>query len=129
MHVDDNGSVTSMTQDLLLLLLPFLSSTDAQTLFDLCISAEVLEDKNTGVQKRGYKVLGRLIENGTVTVDPEHVIKQLDGVADGLTAAAKKVRILFHFQLYQSHNITLGPPSFARTSCEHHTYHSSTLDS
>lgn len=104
MQVDDNGSVTAMTQDLLLLLLPSLSATDAQTLFDLCISAQVLEDRNTGVQKRGYKILGKLIENGTVTVDPETVIKQLDGVSDGLTAAAKKVGVVSHLNLRQSHS-------------------------
>jgi len=90
MNVDEESGVTAMTQDLLLLLLPFLSPSDARALFDLCISPQVLEDRNTGVQKRGYKTLGKLIERG-LSVDAEVVISQLEGVVDGLAAAAKKV--------------------------------------
>jgi ribosomal RNA-processing protein 12 len=93
MHVDDNGGVTAMTEDLILLLIPFLTSSSAKSLFELFISPQVLEDRSTGVQKRGYKILGKLIEKGTLDVDAGAVIQQLDGVSDGLAAAAKKVRI------------------------------------
>jgi hypothetical protein len=96
MNVDEDVGLTTMTQDLLLLLLPFLSSKDTQALFDLCKSPTVLEDKNTGVQKRGYKILGKLIERG-VSVDAESIIGQLDGVVDSLAAAAKKVACSYRF--------------------------------
>ncbi|KAJ6625900.1 armadillo-type protein [Mycena sp. CBHHK59/15] len=88
----EGGSEAATTQDLVLLLLPNLSPADGQQLFQLCLSAQVLSAKDNGVQKRGYKILTRLIESGKVTVDAVVVLKQLDEVADGLAPAAKKVR-------------------------------------
>ncbi|KAJ7163578.1 armadillo-type protein [Mycena crocata] len=88
----EGGSEAATTQDLVLLLLPNLSRADAQQLFQLCLSAQVLSGKDNGVQKRGYKILTRLIESQKVTVDAEVVLKQLDELADGLAPAAKKDR-------------------------------------
>ncbi|KAG6900495.1 hypothetical protein C0993_009805 [Termitomyces sp. T159_Od127] len=89
----DSGSVTAMTQDILILLLPYLSSADGTALFDLCLSTEVLTGKDNGVQKRGYKILTKLIESGRVTVDAETVICRMDELSEGLVAAAKKDRM------------------------------------
>ncbi|KAG5648632.1 hypothetical protein DXG03_003243 [Asterophora parasitica] len=89
---NDSGSVTATTQDILILLLPYLSSTDATALFNLCLTAEVLGGKDNGVQKRGYKILTKLVESGKFIVDAEAIIRQLDELSDGLTAAAKKDR-------------------------------------
>lgn len=91
---NDAGSVTATTQDILILLLPYLSSTDATALFQLCLSAEVLGGKDNGVQKRGYKILAKLVESGKITVDAETVLHTLDELADGLAPAAKKVSFM-----------------------------------
>ncbi|KZT72213.1 NUC173-domain-containing protein [Daedalea quercina L-15889] len=87
-------NITAVTQDLLVLVLPYLSSVDATALFELCLKSEVLESKDNGVQKRGYKILAKLVEGGKATVDAEVVLQRLDSVVDGLAAAAKKDR--FH---------------------------------
>lgn len=81
-----------MSLDLVLLTLPYLSSTDANSLFTLCLTAEILEAKDNAVQKRGYKILGKLIESGKIQIDAEAVLQQLDKLLDGLSSAAKKVR-------------------------------------
>lgn len=88
----EGGSEAATTQDLVILLLPHLSRADAQQLFQLCLSAQVLSARDNGVQKRGYKILTRLIESQKVVVDAEVVLKQLDELGDGLAPAAKKVR-------------------------------------
>ena len=90
MNTDGNGVVT-MTQDLLQVLLPYLGEKDAQTLFELSSAEDVLENKDTGVQKRGYKVLSKLVESGKIETAPEIFIQQLEGRVDGVSAAAKKV--------------------------------------
>ncbi|KAJ7072103.1 armadillo-type protein [Mycena amicta] len=86
------GSEAATTQDLALLLLPHLSRPDAQQLFQLCLSTSVLCAKDNGVQKRGYKILARLLELQKVSIDVESVLKQLDEMVDGITPAAKKDR-------------------------------------
>jgi ribosomal RNA-processing protein 12 len=91
---DDNGSVTAMTQDILILLLPYLSSTDATALFQMCLSSNTLGNKDNSVPKRGYKILAKLVESGKVTVGAETVLGQLDEFAEGLAPAAKKVKML-----------------------------------
>lgn len=87
----DVENITAVTQDLLVLVLPYLSSVDATALFELSLQSEVLESKDNGVQKRGYKILAKLVEGQKATVDAESVIQRLDSVVDGLAAAAKKV--------------------------------------
>lgn len=81
-----------MTLDLLVLLLPYLPTAEAQALFESCMSKEILESKDNAVQKRGYKILGKLVEGGKVPIDSQVVIEKLDGFLDGLSSAAKKVR-------------------------------------
>ncbi|KAF8070663.1 armadillo-type protein [Lyophyllum atratum] len=89
---NNSGSVTATTQDILILLLPYLSSADATALFNICLTAEVLGGKDNGVQKRGYKILTKLAESQKVALDAEPIIRQLDELSDGLAAAAKKDR-------------------------------------
>ena len=87
----DGDGVVTMTQDLLQVLLPYLRGKDAQTLFELSSTEGVLENKDTGVQKRGYKILGKLVESGKIEVAPENFIQLLEGRVDGVSAAAKRV--------------------------------------
>lgn len=91
------GSATAMTQDILILLLPYLSQADATALFETCLTPEVLSGKDNGVQKRGYKILAKLMESGKIDVDVGVVLQKLDKLLDGLTSAAKKVRIAFSY--------------------------------
>ncbi len=87
---EENISVTAL--DLLLLLLPCLSPADTTALFQLCLSSTILCTKDNAIQKRAYKILTKLVESGTMTVDAEAVLKELDTLSEGLTSAAKKVR-------------------------------------
>jgi ribosomal RNA-processing protein 12 len=87
----DTSSITSMTLDILVLLLPHLSIQDASELFDAIFSEEVLVNADNGVQKRGYKILARLAEGGKMPPDAEPLIKRLEELSDRLSPAAKKV--------------------------------------
>ena len=82
-----------MTLDILVLVLPHLSTQDASELFDAIFSEEVLVNPDNAVQKRAYKILARLVEGGKLPMDVERLFKQLDEVSDGLAAAAKKVTL------------------------------------
>ncbi|RDB25177.1 Ribosomal RNA-processing protein 12 [Hypsizygus marmoreus] len=88
----ESGSLTATTQDILILLLPYLSATDATALFQLCMTPEVLGGKDNGVQKRGYKILTKTVESGKISLDAEAVIRRLEELSDGLSPAAKKDR-------------------------------------
>ncbi|CAL1707164.1 unnamed protein product [Somion occarium] len=90
----ESESVTGMTLDLLILMSPYFSSSDATNLFNLCLASDILESRDNAVQKRGYKVLSKVVESGKVNVDAEDILQRLDKVTDGLTAAAKKDRFL-----------------------------------
>ena len=83
-----------MTQDILVLVLPYLSNQDASGLYDVILSTEVLANQDNGVQKRGYKILAKLVELGKMSMDVEAVIERLDELSDGLAPAAKKVNPL-----------------------------------
>jgi len=91
--ISSDDSVTVTALDLLLLLLPFLSTTDATALFQACLSPTLLNIKDNAIQKRGYKVLARIVESGKINVDAESVFRELDTLSDALVPAAKKVRI------------------------------------
>lgn len=80
-----------MTLDILVLALPFLSAADSTALFELCLQADILESKDNAVQKRGYKILTRLVEGDKIPVDAQTTFQRLEKLADGLAAAAKKV--------------------------------------
>ncbi|KAJ2931221.1 hypothetical protein H1R20_g5799, partial [Candolleomyces eurysporus] len=90
--LSESASLTTTAQDILILLLPYMSPADAQSLFELCLTAEVLSGKDNAIQKRGYKILARLLEGGKVVVGAEEVLKRLDDLVDGLLPAAKKDR-------------------------------------
>jgi ribosomal RNA-processing protein 12 len=100
---DDSGSVTATTQDILILLLPYLSSTDATALFQMCLSSDILGGKDNGIQKRGYKILAKLVDSRKITVDAETVLGQLDGFAEGLAPAAKKVSSFYSSNMAPPH--------------------------
>ncbi|KAF6760152.1 ribosomal RNA-processing protein 12 [Ephemerocybe angulata] len=88
----ENANLTATAQDILILLLPYMSASDAGSLFELCMAPEVLSGKDNGIQKRGYKVLAKLVEGGKIAPSSEEVLKRLDELVDGLLPAAKKDR-------------------------------------
>jgi ribosomal RNA-processing protein 12 len=91
----------AMTQDILLILLPFLSSSDATALFELVLSAKVLSNSDNGVQKRGYKILSRLVDSDRAVLNIEDVLHRLEVVSDGLASAAKKVSLSYYFPRFR----------------------------
>ncbi|KAI0029666.1 NUC173-domain-containing protein [Vararia minispora EC-137] len=95
----DAGSTTAMTQDILLILLPHLSPDDASALFELLLSPEVLASADNAVQKRGYKILGKLVEGGKAKFEVSRVLSRLEEVVGKLSSAAKKDRMLFYTAL------------------------------
>jgi ribosomal RNA-processing protein 12 len=115
-------SVVAMTLDLLVLMLPYLPVTEAQALFETCLSKEILESKDNAVQKRGYKILAKLMEGGKVTTDAQAVLQKLDGMLEGLNSAAKKVLLscFSQFAVSTHPNSCLGslPPSQSTCSSD-----------
>ncbi|KAF8650444.1 hypothetical protein AX16_005247 [Volvariella volvacea WC 439] len=91
---EDNNtiSVAAMTQDILIIALPYLSPSSAEDLFRVCLSRSVLAAKDNGVQKRGYKILAKLVESNKISPDALTILKQLDDLLDGMSPAAKKDR-------------------------------------
>ncbi|TDL26142.1 NUC173-domain-containing protein [Rickenella mellea] len=90
---NDQHSVIATTQDILVLLLPYYPAGEAKALFNLCLSTDVLTNKDNGVQKRGYKLLYKLVESGKVDVNSESTLAVLEEVADETAAAAKRDRL------------------------------------
>ncbi|KZT21419.1 NUC173-domain-containing protein [Neolentinus lepideus HHB14362 ss-1] len=91
-NAEGSESVTATTQDLLVILLPYLTASDASALFEFCLSPHVIGHKDNAVQKRGYKILARLAESSKVPFGAEEVLRQLEHVMDKLGAAGKKDR-------------------------------------
>jgi len=83
---------TTTAQDIFTLLLPNLSDSDSKALFDISFVHDVLACKDNGVQKRGYKILTKLVESGKLVVNASSVLAKVDKMTDGLNSAAKKVR-------------------------------------
>ncbi|KAL0578292.1 pre-rRNA processing protein [Marasmius crinis-equi] len=88
----DDESTALMALDLVLLLLPYLSSSDAVSLFQLCLSRDILTVKSNGVQKRAYKILTKLTESKKVSIEAEKVLQELESSVDEISSAAKKDR-------------------------------------
>jgi ribosomal RNA-processing protein 12 len=96
------GRIPTTAQDILLLLLPFLSPSASAALFELCLTNEVLGGKDGGLQKRGYKILTKLVESKKVVTDPEVILRQLEEFVPNLAPAAKKVSDLDLLQSFSS---------------------------
>lgn len=92
--VRQNAATTIMMQDLLILLLPFLDTSDINSLFCFCLTEDVLACRDNGVQKRGYKLLGKSVASGKLQVDVLGTLRQLDSFMTGLSPAAKRDRIV-----------------------------------
>lgn len=92
---DEQRSVVATMQDILGLLVPYISKKDAQTVFDLCLLPGVIKNKDNGVQKRAYKLLSKIVATGKVTIDAEVIFAKMDEVAEDALPAAKKDRMNF----------------------------------
>lgn len=92
--VQQHANVTTMTQDLLILLLPRLEAQEMTSLVQICMTNEVLCCKDNGVQKRGHKILAKVFSSGKVQIDTLATLQQLDSFTTGLSPAAKKDRFV-----------------------------------
>ncbi|KAH8119547.1 NUC173-domain-containing protein [Phellopilus nigrolimitatus] len=81
---EEQRGVVAAMQDILVLLVPYLSQ-----------SGRVLKNRDNGVQKRAYKLLGKLVQADKVAVDAEDLFTKMDEAADDTLAAAKKDRLTF----------------------------------
>lgn len=86
------ANVAVVSQELLVILLPYLDSARASLLFEWCMAPEVLGASDHGIQKRGYKTLTRLVESGSISIDVPIIIQKLDAFSEGLAPSAKKNR-------------------------------------
>jgi ribosomal RNA-processing protein 12 len=86
--------VSHTTLDLLLLLLPFLSLASLQTLFEIALSKELMESSDAGVQKKSYRILSRLVEQGILQGKKniiEHVVKRIGETVESVSQGSKRV--------------------------------------
>ena len=90
---EEQRTVVANMQDILVLLVPRLSAKDARVVFDLCLSQQVLTFSDNGVQKRAYKLAGRILQAEKLDISNkiEDLLVKLDEVAEQTLAAAKKV--------------------------------------
>jgi ribosomal RNA-processing protein 12 len=95
-NLTDPANIVITALDLLILLLPHLAPSGASALFQFTLSSNALTYDDNGVQKRAYKVLGKLIECGKVTVNVEEVLKTMDEVVENLSTPAMKVLHTLH---------------------------------
>lgn len=89
----DALNVLFMTQDLLVLILPYLPKAERQEAWNICSSGTVIGHPEGGVQKRGYRILMKSVEAGHITqaLDVEDVIVKLTSSSDTVAAPAKRV--------------------------------------
>ncbi|KAF8586684.1 NUC173-domain-containing protein [Ramaria rubella] len=108
-NVDNAQNVILMTQDLLVLLLPYLPSPECEGLWNICISSLVIGNSDAAVQKRGYRILSKLAQGGKMStiLDVENILKQLSDGMDIVGPAAKRDRTTL---------LTLLLPSLPATS-------------
>ncbi|KAL5506993.1 RRP12 [Sanghuangporus vaninii] len=92
---NEQRSVVSAMQDILILLIPYLSHGDAKIVFDLSLSPDVLKVQDNGVQKRAYKLSSKVLLAEKVDIDAESLYAKMDEVAEDTLSAAKKDRLTF----------------------------------
>lgn len=93
--IDEQRATVASMQDILILLIPYLSPSDAQIVFSLCLKPVMLGNKDNGIQKRTYKLMGKILVAGKLeNVDAESLFETLDKNSDNVLAAAKKDRFM-----------------------------------
>ena len=92
---DNVQNVTLTTQDLLVLLIPFLPLVECEELWGLCASTAVIGNADAGVQKRGYRVLSKLVQGEILSavLNGEAVLQQL---SEGVNVGAAARRVCHH---------------------------------
>lgn len=90
---DEQRTAVANMQDILVLLVPHLSAKDSRTVFDLSISQQVLTAADNGVQKRAYKLAGRILQSDQLDIsnEIEGSFAKLEEVSEQTLSAAKKV--------------------------------------
>ena len=91
----DAPNMTLMAQDLLVLLLPELPQAQCQELWTLCTSSQVVGNGDAAIQKRGYRILSKLVQTSKLSseLNIEEILTGLTASADSVGAPAKRDRI------------------------------------
>ena len=90
--------VSHTTLDILLLILPFLSLGSSQTLFEMALNKDLVENSDPGVQKKSYRILSRLVEQGVLQGKVniiEHVVKRIGETSETVSQGAQRVCRLY----------------------------------
>ena len=77
--------------DILIILIPYLPSTQSKQLFELSMNKEILAIKDNAVQKRVYRILSKLLEDSDFNISVENVLQTINDLSGDSAAAAKKV--------------------------------------
>ncbi|KAG8730773.1 hypothetical protein FRC11_005860 [Ceratobasidium sp. 423] len=94
--------VTHTTLDLLVLLVPHLSSTDGTKLFTIIFAESVISNADGTVQKKAYRILARLVERGVVdglhegdgkNTRVESTLSRCVGTTSSVNVSAKRDRV------------------------------------
>ncbi|KAJ1300373.1 hypothetical protein OPQ81_005192 [Rhizoctonia solani] len=95
--------LTHTTLDLLVLLVPHLSSTDGTKLFTIVFADHVISNADGTVQKKAYRILARLVERGIVdglqegggkNAKVESVLSRCVEITSSVNVSAKRDRVL-----------------------------------
>jgi ribosomal RNA-processing protein 12 len=99
---DNVPNVILTTQDLLVLLLPYLPLSECKELWGLCVSGAIIGNADGGIQNRGYRILSKLVQGGKLgaVLDAEAVLQHLAEGASSVGAAAKRVCHHMHHSSY-----------------------------
>ncbi|CAE6500168.1 unnamed protein product [Rhizoctonia solani] len=94
--------LTHTSLDLLILLVPHLSSTDGTRLFTVVFAENVISNADGTVQKKAYRILARLVERGIVdalqvgdgkNAKVESVLSRCAEITSSVNVSAKRDRV------------------------------------
>ena len=80
--------------DLLIVFVPYLPPTQSTSLFNAIATPAMLEHSDATVQKKSYRLLKRLLENGKLNVEGKELetfVEKLNAVGGGVGPGAQRV--------------------------------------
>jgi len=83
--------------DLLIVFVPYLPPTQSTSLFNAIATPAMLEHSDATVQKKSYRLLKRLLENGKLNVEGKELetfVEKLNAVGGGVGPGAQRVSTL-----------------------------------
>lgn len=95
--------------DILLLLIPYLPLAQLDEVLRLCIEKKLTEHTEGGVQKLGYRVIGRTVETrvkiaGENAEIVENILKE---IGKGSSVASGSVKVKFNLTFHHSYKLII----------------------